>query len=901
VLLYELLTGTTPFDKAQLRTAAPRWDGRDRTAVSSLFRRSIMSPNWLHHWFREKTWSKRGQRRKARTRVRLELEQLENRVVPVVFTWTGAAPLDPTDGLAHWSNPANWSGANGQHPLAVDDFLDDALDFPGTAALNRDKCFNDLGNVATSQIRIEGSGYTITGGTIVLDTNAPGVEGLLVQADNDTLSTNLQLNDKLQDMVLSVSDTNTFTLSGIISSGTSTPGVSGFRKQGTGTLILAPSANNTYTGNTTVDDGVLEIRQAAALGAVTSGTTVNDPGTLRLALASSGGTEPLTLFGTGGTTNRGALNCIEGDSIHRTVWNGDITLSSTAVVVRVDVVDVSAALDLHGRIHGFNNGLTMIGTGALFFSGDQANDYTGTTRVNSGLLILSKVGVTAVNGPLVVGDGNGTANAFTQGGAQASLEGLNQTLATASVTVNVDGVIDLKNHNQTFGDLTLNGGLVTSTAGLGFPSETLTLNGNVLATSIASGGTNHEAAIGVTNLNLGHATRRFTVNDGPATRDLIVQAVVSGEASVGLTKSGPGRMTIVYPGHDNTYTGFTIVNGGILEDNGQQENSATFVNTGGTLAGKGTVGPLTVNAGGTARPGAGQSLSVSGNASFANSLATYSADLIATSVGALGATGTLALNNATLHLLDVNIPTQPGLLPPLGVPLPILGGAAITGTFNGLPNNAIAVSVSGLAYRVTYTPNNVFVTRLSGPAFQERAITTPIDEGSVATLTGHISTMLPTDTFFLEVNWGDGSRTQTFRFGPNASRAVVLQHRYLDDGVYTVGLLWRDQRGAFNTDTLTVSVKNVAPVVDAGGDATLHGGTLNRQVTFTDPGRDTWTATVDFGDGSPPQVFDLRDSTRFQLRHRFGQPGTYRVTVTVFDDDGGVGAETFRVIVPSRP
>ena len=50
--------------------------------------------------------------------------------------------------------------------------------------------------------------------------------------------------------------------------------------------------------------------------------------------------------------------------------------------------------------------------------------------------------------------------------------------------------------------------------------------------------------------------------------------------------------------------------------------------------------------------------------------------------------------------------------------------------------------------------------------FPERAITSPIDEGGVATLTGRIATVLPDDTFFLEVNWGDGSRTETFRFRP---------------------------------------------------------------------------------------------------------------------------------------
>jgi PKD repeat protein len=312
------------------------------------------------------------------------------------------------------------------------------------------------------------------------------------------------------------------------------------------------------------------------------------------------------------------------------------------------------------------------------------------------------------------------------------------------------------------------------------------------------------------------------------------------------------------------------------------------------------VGPLTVNTGGTVRPGFGQSLTVAGNATFDNVNATYVADLISTVLpGSLGATGTLALNNATLRLSDIN---QSGLLPPLGVALPILGAANITGTFNGLPNNAIAVSTSGLSYRVNYTATNVIVTRVSGPAFQDRTITSPIDEGSVATLTGHITTILPDDTFFLEVNWGDGSRTETFKFRPDDLRDVAVDHRYLDDGIYTVGLLWRDQRGGFNTGTLTVTVLNVAPVVDAGEDVKLpKSGILNRKVTFVDPGKDEWTATVDFGDGSAPDVIDLHSDSQFLIRHNYDQPGTYTVTVTVADDDGGVGSDSFQVQVLPPP
>ncbi|HMF12873.1 MAG TPA: PKD domain-containing protein, partial [Gemmataceae bacterium] len=303
---------------------------------------------------------------------------------------------------------------------------------------------------------------------------------------------------------------------------------------------------------------------------------------------------------------------------------------------------------------------------------------------------------------------------------------------------------------------------------------------------------------------------------------------------------------------------------------------------------------LTVAGGSTLAIAAGDSLSVNGNASFQNSLASFTATPFSNTIGTLNATGTVALNNATLQILD-NVNFLPSLFFP---PLTIVHGASLTGTFNGLANGDIFVSTrTHSSYRINYSATSATLTRVNGPAFQNRAITPQIEEGGTATLTGHITTILPTDTFFLEVNWGDGGRTRTFKFEPDDPRDVVLHHRYRDDGVYSVSLLWRDQRGAFNTDTLTVGVNNVAPVVDAGGDAFFHGGILTRQVTFTDPGRDRWTATVDYGDGSGPQVIDLHGHKRFLLRHRYTHRGTFTVTVTVTDDDGGVGTASFRARV----
>ncbi len=148
------------------------------------------------------------------------------------------------------------------------------------------------------------------------------------------------------------------------------------------------------------------------------------------------------------------------------------------------------------------------------------------------------------------------------------------------------------------------------------------------------------------------------------------------------------------------------------------------------------------------------------------------------------------------------------------------------------------------------------------------------------------------------VNWGDGSPTQTYTFPPGSNgQRVSVTHRYRDDGAYTIALSWTDPTGPANQATLPINVTNVAPTVHVGGDASLKaGGTLERKGSFDDPGEDTWTATVDYGDGTGPQPLRLQDHS-FQLHHKYRHSGTYHVVVTVIDDDCGVGTDAFTVTV----
>ena len=133
-------------------------------------------------------------------------------------------------------------------------------------------------------------------------------------------------------------------------------------------------------------------------------------------------------------------------------------------------------------------------------------------------------------------------------------------------------------------------------------------------------------------------------------------------------------------------------------------------------------------------------------------------------------------------------------------------------------------------------------------------------EGADVNFGGSFNDASPSDTHTYVWNFGDDSAEITDSLTPS--------HSYADDGVYTVTLTVTDDDGGVGTDTLTVTVDNVAPTADAGSDATINeGGTFSSTGSFTDPGADTWTATVDYGDGSGVQALALNADKSFALSH----------------------------------
>ena len=172
---------------------------------------------------------------------------------------------------------------------------------------------------------------------------------------------------------------------------------------------------------------------------------------------------------------------------------------------------------------------------------------------------------------------------------------------------------------------------------------------------------------------------------------------------------------------------------------------------------------------------------------------------------------------------------------------------------------------------------------------------------------------------FTDPGWPD-THTAVFDFGDDAPPSLGTvqeshnaplgvgtaraKHAYCDNGTFIVTVRVMDDDGGIGVDTRQVIVRNVPPTVDAGEDMFAYLCTpMTLVARFTDPGWcDTHTGTWDFGDCSPVLPATVRERHEppagcgiVAATHRYECCGDFVATVTVTDDDGGVGRD--RLIV----
>ena len=114
-----------------------------------------------------------------------------------------------------------------------------------------------------------------------------------------------------------------------------------------------------------------------------------------------------------------------------------------------------------------------------------------------------------------------------------------------------------------------------------------------------------------------------------------------------------------------------------------------------------------------------------------------------------------------------------------------------------------------------------------------------------------------------------------------------------------------DDGNMSDTKTLTVTGTNAAPTATIAGYTTTvplvttAQQTINFSGGYTDPGAlDSHSSRWNFGDSSTSTAnYGPSGSGNLSASHAYGAPGTYHVSLTVTDDDGGFDVATTTVIV----
>ncbi len=344
-------------------------------------------------------------------------------------------------------------------------------------------------------------------------------------------------------------------ISGVVGLGTG-----GVNKIGVGTLTL--SGNNTYSGTTTISNGVINIQNNNALGNTTGGTTVASGAALELQNNITVTGETLSLAGTG-ISNNGALRNISGTN----TWTGAVTLSTNA-----EIQTDSGRLIVSGPISSTNQNLTVDGAGNTTLAGTIGLGAGALTKTGAGTLTISgsnsSSGIMAVNGgklEVATNTSLGTGAISLDGGTLRTTATMAITPSTRTMNIGTNGgtVETVAGTTLTYEGIMLGAGKLTKT-GTGIFQTGQLANYNVAA-----------AVGGVANAGLGIASY-FNFDQ---------LTVGTTNTSVTVTNSfGPSNsMTVIFTGDT-----------GVRQGNSTGQWAAPFL-SGGNGSGFGTNGTQQTN------------------------------------------------------------------------------------------------------------------------------------------------------------------------------------------------------------------------------------------------------------------------------------------------------------------
>jgi PKD repeat protein len=163
-----------------------------------------------------------------------------------------------------------------------------------------------------------------------------------------------------------------------------------------------------------------------------------------------------------------------------------------------------------------------------------------------------------------------------------------------------------------------------------------------------------------------------------------------------------------------------------------------------------------------------------------------------------------------------------------------------------------------------------------------------LTEGDTFSVAGVITNAAPGSTAMVDDGDGEGQRELVL----SGDGSFNLECTYTDNGIFEVVVFVTDPYGTTISDSLSVTVVNASPVVNADSDQTGNeGAVFSFNGSFTDAGAlDIHEFLWDFGDGTTA-------TGTLTPNHVYEDDGTYMVTLTVTDDDGDAGADTIYVTV----
>jgi fibronectin-binding autotransporter adhesin len=305
--------------------------------------------------------------------------------------------------------------------------------------------------------------------------------------------------------------------------------------------------------------------------------------------------------GTLTVTSGGILNTA-GVGGNTTTINGAGTISAGSADLKIHQYD-SGTLQIDAIVGG-SGGLTKTGPGKLILGGTTANTQSGATYVNGGMLELNKTanvkalgnadiyinqnGVIKYTGTSTDMIGQTSTRIYINENGQLDFNGATDTIANGPITIDSSGAsgdtCPITNSTPASGNLTVSGFSITPLSGYNTLIQTgsggtITLAGNVTFTAAGNGTARING-----NLALS-ASRDISVANGDAYNDMVIDAVISGGAGVGIAnKSGTGRLVL---SGNNTFDGpVTVANGFLTIAHGNALGSAvggTTVNSAYTL------------------------------------------------------------------------------------------------------------------------------------------------------------------------------------------------------------------------------------------------------------------------------------------------------------------------------